>query len=112
MNPATSVDVGKRIRLGRLIDSRTNSCMICALDHGLTSPTFLDGLFQSRDRAREVIAGGANVLMLSRGMAKQVVEASGGKIGFESRENEGSVFWFALPLSGSQAKGGEVRLTG
>ena len=74
MNPATSVDVGKRIRLGRLIDSRTNSCMICALDHGLTSPTFLDGLFQSRDRAREVIAGGANVLMLSRGMAKQVVE--------------------------------------
>jgi len=74
MNPATSVDVGKRIRLRRLMDPRTNSCMICALDHGLTSPVFLDGLFQIRERARQVIAGGANVLMLGRGMAKQVVD--------------------------------------
>ena len=73
MNPATSVDVGKRIRLRRLIEPETNSCMICALDHGLTSPLFLKGLFDMRERVREVLAGGANVLMLSRGMTKQVV---------------------------------------
>ncbi len=29
---------------------------------------------------------------------KMVVEMSGGKIGFESRENKGSAFWFSLPI--------------
>ncbi len=75
MGKATIIgNLGKRIRLNRLLDSRTNACLICALDHGMTSPRFLDGLFDTRARAREAISGGANVLMLSRGIAKQVVD--------------------------------------
>ena len=35
---------GKRIRLGRLIDPASGSCRIVALDHGMTSPQFLEGL--------------------------------------------------------------------
>lgn len=33
--------------------------------------------------------------------AKSIIEASGGKIGFFSAENRGSVFWFSLPIYSS-----------
>jgi class I fructose-bisphosphate aldolase len=66
--------VGKQIRLHRLIEPETHTSVICALDHGMTSPTFLSGLFDMQLRAREAIEGGANVLMLSRGIAAQVVD--------------------------------------
>jgi fructose-bisphosphate aldolase/2-amino-3,7-dideoxy-D-threo-hept-6-ulosonate synthase len=68
-----SAITGKTIRLKRLIEAETNTCLICAIDHGMTSPVFLDGLFDTGNRIRESIAGGANVLMLSRGVVKQYV---------------------------------------
>ena len=61
---------GKTIRLKRLIEPQLGSCIICALDHGMTSPAFLDGLYDTRMRTREAIAGGANVFMLGRGIAR------------------------------------------
>ena len=63
--------LGKQIRMRRLIREESNSSVICALDHGMTSPVFLDGLFDTRARTREAIAGGANVFMMSRGFAKR-----------------------------------------
>ena len=65
-----SASIGKKIRLSRLIQAETNTCLICAIDHGMTSPRFLDGLYDTEARVREAIAGGANVLMLGRGFAK------------------------------------------
>lgn len=64
---------GKHIRMNRLIEAETNTCLIVAIDHGMTSPVFLDGLYDTGSRVKEAIAGGANVLMLGRGMAKQYV---------------------------------------
>jgi class I fructose-bisphosphate aldolase len=66
-----SASTGKRIRLNRLIQADTNTCLIVAVDHGMTSPTFLDGLFDTGRRIQESIAGGANVLMLSRGTIRK-----------------------------------------
>ena len=63
--------LGKQIRMRRLIREESNSSVICALDHGMTSPNFLDGLYDTRARAREAVAGGANVFMLTRGFAKR-----------------------------------------
>jgi DhnA family fructose-bisphosphate aldolase class Ia len=37
----------------------------------MTSPVFLDGLYDTRARTREAIGGGANVFMMSRGFAKR-----------------------------------------
>ena len=65
-----SASTGKANRLNRLIQTETNTCLICAIDHGMTSPQFLDGLYDTDARVREVIEGGANVLMLGRGVAK------------------------------------------
>ncbi len=64
--------LGKQIRMSRLIREESNSSVICALDHGMTSPVFLNGLYDTRVRAREAVAGGANVFMLSRGFANRV----------------------------------------
>lgn len=65
---------GKRIRLNRLIQRETNTCIIFAIDHGMTSPQFLDGLYDTKRRVRQAIDGGANVLMMGRGVAKDTID--------------------------------------
>jgi fructose-bisphosphate aldolase/2-amino-3,7-dideoxy-D-threo-hept-6-ulosonate synthase len=60
---------GKAIRLKRVIDPAGVS-VICALDHGMTSPTFLEPLADITARAAETVAGGANVIMMSKGMIR------------------------------------------
>jgi DhnA family fructose-bisphosphate aldolase class Ia len=66
--------VGKAMRLKRVIDS-TGVSVICALDHGMTAPTFLEPLSDIAQRTREAVAGGANVIMMSKGMIRQAVDA-------------------------------------
>ena len=57
------------MRLKRVIDQAGVS-VICALDHGMTSPTFLEPLADIRTRTAEAVAGGANVIMMSKGMIR------------------------------------------
>ncbi len=61
--------VGKSMRMKRVIDTAGVS-VICALDHGMTSPTFLEPLADIEARTREVVAGGSNVIMMSKGMIR------------------------------------------
>ncbi|MET0801027.1 MAG: hypothetical protein ABWZ53_07665 [Actinomycetota bacterium] len=64
-----ATSVGKQMRLKRVIDQDGVS-VICALDHGMTSPTFLEPLADITQRTRESVAGGANVIMMSKGMIR------------------------------------------
>jgi len=64
------MSVGKAMRIKRVIDE-TGVSVICALDHGMTSPTFLEPLADIETRARETVAGGANVIMMSKGMIRR-----------------------------------------
>jgi fructose-bisphosphate aldolase/2-amino-3,7-dideoxy-D-threo-hept-6-ulosonate synthase len=57
------------MRLKRVIDPFGVS-VICALDHGMTSPEFLEPLADIRARTAEAVAGGANVIMMSKGMIR------------------------------------------
>jgi DhnA family fructose-bisphosphate aldolase class Ia len=57
------------MRLKRVIDPAGVS-VICALDHGMTSPTFLEPLSEIKARTAEAVAGGANVIMMSKGMIR------------------------------------------
>jgi fructose-bisphosphate aldolase/2-amino-3,7-dideoxy-D-threo-hept-6-ulosonate synthase len=61
--------VGKAMRLKRVIDADGVS-VICALDHGMTSPTFLEPLSDITARTQEAVTGGANVIMMSKGMIR------------------------------------------
>ena len=64
-----SRSVGKAMRMKRVIDPAGVS-VICALDHGMTSPTFLEPLADIRTRTEEAVAGGSNVIMMSKGMIR------------------------------------------
>ena len=64
-----TADVGKAMRLKRVIDASGVS-VICALDHGMTSPVFLEPLADISARTAEAVAGGANVIMMSKGMVR------------------------------------------
>jgi fructose-bisphosphate aldolase / 2-amino-3,7-dideoxy-D-threo-hept-6-ulosonate synthase len=86
--------VGKAMRLKRVIDPDGVS-VICALDHGMTSPTFLDPLADIATRTREAVAGGANVIMMSKGMIRVAHDA------FAPTTS------LALLLSASAAPGGD-----
>jgi fructose-bisphosphate aldolase/2-amino-3,7-dideoxy-D-threo-hept-6-ulosonate synthase len=55
------------MRMKRVIDGSGVS-VICALDHGMTSPAFLEPLADIARRTEEAVAGGANVIMMSKGM--------------------------------------------
>jgi fructose-bisphosphate aldolase / 2-amino-3,7-dideoxy-D-threo-hept-6-ulosonate synthase len=63
------MSVGKRMRMKRVVDPAGVS-IICALDHGMTSPTFLEPLAGIEARTAEAVAGGANVIMMSKGMIR------------------------------------------
>jgi DhnA family fructose-bisphosphate aldolase class Ia len=62
------------MRLKRVIDPSGVS-LICALDHGMTSPTFLEPLADIATRTAEAVAGGANVIMMSKGMIRLAAPA-------------------------------------
>jgi DhnA family fructose-bisphosphate aldolase class Ia len=62
-------NVGKAMRMKRVIDPAGVS-VICALDHGMTSPHFLEPLADIATRTREAVVGGANVIMMSKGMVR------------------------------------------
>jgi len=68
------MQLGKSMRLKRVIDPAGVS-VICALDHGMTAPTFLEPLSDIEHRTREAVTGGANVIMMSKGMIRYAVDA-------------------------------------
>ena len=68
------MQLGKSMRLKRVIDPAGVS-VICALDHGMTAPTFLEPLSDIEQRTREAVTGGANVIMMSKGMIRYAVDA-------------------------------------
>jgi fructose-bisphosphate aldolase / 2-amino-3,7-dideoxy-D-threo-hept-6-ulosonate synthase len=66
--------IGKQMRLKRVIDP-AGASIICALDHGMTSPSFLAPLAEIDRRVEEATSGGANVIMMSKGMIRRCAGA-------------------------------------
>ena len=91
---------------------RSSDIMISVQDSGIGIPQkFQRRIFQKffrADNVAKIDTGGTGFGLY---ISKMLVEASGGRIWFESEENKGTTFYFTLPLSGSEARSGERGLT-
>lgn len=89
-----------RIRITREKDSLKWSIQ----DEGIGVPTNQQRfIFQKFFRADNIKRSDSRTQTHGSGIglfiSKEIIEASGGHIGFVSEENKGSTFWFTLPLS-------------
>ncbi len=67
-------------------------------------------VFQKFYRGTNVVKVETDGTGLGMYLTKTIIEASGGKITFESHEGKGTTFTFTLPLEGVQPKAGSVRM--
>ncbi len=108
---ALKYSVGAKHKCGVVIDLtiKKSDLLITVSDRGIgipkkDQPHIFEGFFRAANVSRLETEGTGLGLYL----AKMIIEASGGKIWFQSRENVGSVFSVSLPLAGTQPRAGVV----
>jgi PAS domain S-box-containing protein len=91
---------------------KDDSLEYCVTDHGYGIPTTeQEKIFTRFFRASNIQKQETDGTGLGLYLAKIIIETSGGKIWFNSTEGQGTTFCFTIPLTGMQAKSGEVRLS-
>ncbi|MEJ2251823.1 MAG: 2-amino-3,7-dideoxy-D-threo-hept-6-ulosonate synthase [Candidatus Lokiarchaeota archaeon] len=74
------LDIGKRIRIERIINRKTKKTVIIPMDHGLTLGT-IKGLENMADIVDQVAQGGANAVLIHSGMVGAGHRQHGSDIG-------------------------------
>ena len=72
--------VGKQIRLERLIDRNSRKKVIIPMDHGVTVGP-IDGLADMRATVSKVVSGGANAILMHKGMVSAGHRGTGKDVG-------------------------------
>jgi predicted phospho-2-dehydro-3-deoxyheptonate aldolase len=72
--------VGKEIRLERIIDRNSHKTVIVPMDHGVTVGP-IEGLADMRETVSKVVAGGANAILMHKGMVRAGHRGTGRDVG-------------------------------
>ena len=72
--------IGKKIRLERIIDRNSNRSVIIPMDHGVTVGP-IDGLADMRKAISGVVAGGANAILMHKGVVRAGHRGAGKDVG-------------------------------
>jgi two-component system sensor histidine kinase VicK len=91
-NDQGKIEVNLTVKDGELISKIS--------DNGIGIPKVEQSrIFEKFFRANNALKKETDGSGLGLYLAKTVIESSGGKIWFESKENEGTTFWFSLPIT-------------
>jgi len=72
--------IGKMIRLERIIDRNSRRTVIIPMDHGVTVGP-IEGLADMREAVSKVVAGGANAILMHKGMVRAGHRGAGKDVG-------------------------------
>lgn len=72
--------IGKKIRLERIIDRNSSRTVIIPMDHGVTIGP-VDGLADMRTTVSKVVAGGANAILMHKGIVRAGHRGAGRDVG-------------------------------
>lgn len=73
-------EIGKKIRMDRIMNRNTQRTVIIPMDHGVTVGP-IDGLFNIREAVEAVAKGGANAVLLHKGIIRAGYRGYGRDIG-------------------------------
>ena len=63
------MQLGKKIRLGRIMDGHSERTLIVPMDHGVSEGA-VRGLVNARDAVGDMLAGGANAILMHKGLIR------------------------------------------
>ncbi len=72
--------IGKKIRLERIIDRNSGKTVIVPMDHGVTVGP-IEGLADMRTAVSKIVAGGANAILMHKGIVQAGHRGSGRDVG-------------------------------
>jgi class I fructose-bisphosphate aldolase len=72
--------IGKKIRLERIIDRNSHKTVIIPMDHGVTVGP-IEGLADMRDTISKVVSGGANAILMHKGIVRAGHRGTGKDVG-------------------------------
>jgi predicted phospho-2-dehydro-3-deoxyheptonate aldolase len=72
--------IGKKIRLERIIDRNSGKTVIIPMDHGVTVGP-IEGLADMRETISKVVAGGANAILMHKGIVRAGHRGKGKDVG-------------------------------